>query len=271
MLCLTLGLTACGGGGDGDGGSPPAQQPATGFALVRGQLTDSTGAPLSAAQVYMPFGNNQAWGADTDGQGRFSFQARAADFAGVSPVALVINKAGYRPRTVFFASLQAGASYQVPTNADSSPVALAAGEYVPQGLVGLVHVGDDSFSGSANSQLQTASRGRTADFAIVTWTAELKARYGQAVVEFVGRGIQGSICTTQAGLIAFNPTAGVAIARYQNPGNSDAGGSFTRFALRVSVADFPVGTPVRFVVIAGQCANDLDDLELTDVVVRFVA
>ena len=86
MLCLTLGLTACGGGGDGDGGSPPAQQPATGFALVRGQLTDSTGAPLSAAQVYMPFGNNQAWGADTDGQGRFSFQARAADFAGVSPV-----------------------------------------------------------------------------------------------------------------------------------------------------------------------------------------
>lgn len=266
-LLLGLSLVACGGGGDS---GTTEQQPAAGYALVQGRLTDTTGTALANAQVYMPFGNNQAWGADTDAQGNFSFQARATDFANVNPVALVINKPGFRPRTLYFAGVQAGARYEVPTDSSTAAVPLANGEYVPVGLVGLVHVGDASFDGSINSQLQTDSRGRLADFEVLTWTAELKARYSQAVVEFVGRGVQGLICTTQVGLAAFSPVAGVGLQRYANPGNSDANGGFTRFALRLNVADFPVGTPVRFVAIAGQCSNDLDDLELAEVVVRFV-
>jgi len=265
-LLLGLSLVACGGGGDS---GTTEQQPAAGYALVQGRLTDTSGAALASAQVYMPFGSNQAWGVDTDAQGNFSFQARAADFANVNPVALVIHKAGFRPRTLYFAGIQAGARYEVPTDSSTAAAPLANGEYVPVGLVGLLHVGDDSFDGSVNSQLQTGSRGRMVDFEVLTWTAELKARYSTAVVEFVGRGVQGLVCTTQMGLAAFSPATGVGIPRYMNPGNSDANGGFTRFALRLNVADFPAGPPVRFVAIAGQCANDLDDLEIAEVVVRF--
>lgn len=270
-LSLSLALAACGGADDPGATPGAAQQPATGFALIKGQLTDANGAAVGQAKVYMPFGRDQAWGADTDAEGRFTFQAKASDFAGVSPVALVIDKPGYRPRSLYVQSVQAGATYQVPTGAASAPVALAPGEYVPQGLYGLLHVGDDSFGGSANSQLQTRSRGRIVDFGVVTWTEDLKARYRQAVVEFAGRGIEGSQCTNQVGLAAFDPSAGVAIPRYANPGNSDSAGGFTRFAVQLDVTAFPAGTPIRFVVISGQCPRgDLDDQEITDVVVRFI-
>ena len=269
-LCLSLALAACGGADDPDASATATQQPASGFALIRGQLVDSGGAALAQAKVYLPFGRDQAWGADTDAEGRFTFQARASDFAGVSPVALVIDKPGYRRRSLYLQSVQAGATYPVPTGAASAPVALVPGEYLPQGLYGLLHVGDDSFGGSANSQLQTRSRGRIVDFGVVTWSDDLKARYRQAIVEFAGRGLQGSQCTTQVGLAAFDPAAGVAIPRYANPGDSDAGGGFTRFGLRLDVSGFSAGTPIRFVVVAGQCARDLDDLEITDVVIRFV-
>jgi hypothetical protein len=269
-LCLGLALAACGGADDPDSSPAATQQPATGFALVKGQLVDASGAALGQAKVYMPFGRDQAWGADTDAEGRFTFQARASDFAGVSPVALVIDKPGYRPRSLYVRSVQAGSTYAVPTGAASAPAALGPGEYVPQGLFGLLHVGDDSFTGSANSQLQTRSRGRIVDFGVVTWSDDLKARYRQAIIEFAGRGLQGSTCTTQIGLAAFDPAAGVAIPRYTNPGDSDISGGFSSFALRLDVTGFPVGTPIRFVVMAGQCSRDLDDLEITDVVVRFV-
>jgi hypothetical protein len=261
-------LSAC-GGGEGDPGTNGELQPAPGYAVVQGQLTDSTGAPLAGAQVLAPFGTNQAWGGDTDAQGKFAFQARAADFAGVNPVAVVIHKAGYRPATVYFGGIQQGARYLVPANASTSPQALADGEYLAQGLVGLWHLGDDSFSGSVNSKLQTGTRGRLADFEITTWTAAHKAAYSQAVVEFVGRGIQGLTCTTQFGLAALGAAAGSGIPRYTNPGNSDVNGGFTRFSLRLNVADFPVGAQVRLVAISGNCASDLDDFEFTEAVVRF--
>lgn len=265
---LAVTLTACGGGGDGSTGSDELQ-PAAGFAVVQGQLTDSSGAPLAGAQVLAPFGNSQAWGSDTDAQGKFAFQARAADFTGVDPVAVVIHKSGYRPTTVYFGGIQQGARYVVPANASTSPRALAAGEYAAKGLIGLWHLGDDSFSGSANSRLQTGTRGRLADFEITTWTAEHKAAYSKAVVEFVGRGIQGLTCTTQFGLAAVGANIGAGIPRYANPGNSDVNGGFTRFALRLNVADFPVGAQVRMVAISGNCASDLDDFEFTEAVVRF--
>jgi len=265
---LAVTLAACGGEDDSRPSSDELQ-PAAGHAVVQGQLTDSGGAPLAGAQVLAPFGNGQAWGGDTDAQGKFAFQARAADFTGVDPVAVVIHKPGYRPTTVYFAGLQQGARYVVPANASTSPRALAAGEYTAQGLVGLWHLGDDSFSGSANSRLQTGTRGRLADFEITTWTAEHKAAYSQAVVEFVGRGIQGLTCTTQFGLAAVGANIGAGIPRYANPGDSDSNGGFTRFALRLNVADFPVGAQVRMVAIAGNCAGDLDDFEFTEAVVRF--
>lgn len=272
-IALAATLAACGGGGDGDGDGSTAGtelQPAAGYAVVQGQLTDSNGAPLAGAQVLAPFGTNQAWGGDTDAQGKFAFQARAADFTGVDPVAVVIHKAGYRPATVYFGGIQQGARYQVPANASTSPRALGAGEYLAQGLIGLWHLGDDSFGGSVNSRLQTGTRGRLADFEVTTWTAELKAAYSQAVLEFVGRGIQGLTCSTQLGLAAVGAAAGAGIPRYANPGNSDSNGGFTRFALRLNVADFPVGAQLRLVAIAGNCSSsDLDDFEFTEAVVRF--
>jgi|GEM_PF-3593843 len=265
---LAVALAACGGG---DETTASAElQPAAGYAVVQGQLTDSSGAPLAGAQVLAPFGDGQAWAGDTDAQGKFAFQVRAADFTGVDPVAVVIHKAGYRPATVYFAGIQQGARYQVAANAGSSPRALATGEYLAQGLVGLLHLGDDGFSGSINSKLQTGTRGRLADFAVTTWTAEHKATYSKAVVEFVGRGIQGLMCNTQFGLAAVGADIGAGIPRYANPGNSDANGGFSRFALRLNVADFPVGAQVRLVAIAGNCSpSDLDDFEFTEALVRF--
>lgn len=206
-------------------------QPRAGYAVLQGTLTDSAGAGLSGAKVSIPFGIGQAWAGETDSQGRFSFQARASDYASVSPVAVVIEKAGYRPSTVYFLSVDGEARYAVPASPSTSPSALATGEFVPKDFAGLLHLGDANFSGAINWQLQTATRGRIADFQIKVWTSEDRAQYSHAVVEFVGRGVQGLTCKDQIGLALIGADVATGIPRYVNPGSSDANGGFSRFKL----------------------------------------
>lgn len=269
-VVLAAVLTACGGGGDSDNPTSSGElQPLSGYAVLQGTLTDSTGAALSGATVSMPFGAGQAWAGNTDTQGRFAFQARASDYTSVSPVAMVIEKAGYRPSTVYFSSINAGNRYAVPASPATSPSALAAGQFVPRDFAGLLHLGDASFSGAINSQLQTTTRGRFADFLIKTWTVQDKAQYSYATVEFVGRGVQGLTCRDQVGLASVGADIAAGIPRYLNPGSSDPNGGFSRFSLRLNVSDFRVGDTVRLVAISGACANDYDDFEIGEPVVRF--
>jgi hypothetical protein len=156
IACL---LPACGGGGSDSSSGAESTAIPQGFARFSGTVNDNTGAPLSGADVRVPFGNTLGWAGTTDASGKYSFDARASDYGGVSPVAVVISKDGYRPRTIYYTNINSNAVYAFTSDASTSPAKLATNEVVPMNSAGLWHVGNDLYGGAVNSQLQTSSRG----------------------------------------------------------------------------------------------------------------
>lgn len=121
--------------------------PDPGFARVSGTIKDTNGNPISGASVMLPFGVNEFWGGETDGKGKFQFDADASDFVGVSPVAVVVFKDRYLPMTYFYSSVDDGDHLDVSPSPADAPRQLASNEFVPTNAHRLWHVGDESFSG----------------------------------------------------------------------------------------------------------------------------
>lgn len=264
LVVSVLSLISCGGGGSAGPDSIPSNtQPAAGFARITGQVLDGNNAPVAGAEVSLPFGKAQAWTGKTDAGGNYSFDARASDFANVKPVAMIISKDGYLPRTVYYASIVAGAGYTFKSDAQTASVPLGANQVVP--TTGLWHLGDDNFSGSINSQLQMSSVGKLVDFPLANWSAAQATAYKTARIQLVARGVQCSGTTFGLATIANG-----GISRYYPAGKSDANGNFTNYDFSLDVTGFPVGAAIRFVAISGACSTtDADDFEFTQVIVTF--
>lgn len=246
------------------------QEPAipSGFARFEGTIDDIAGAALAGAQVFVPFGQRQAWGSTTDAAGHYRFDARASDFASVSPVAMIVYKDGYLPRAYYYTRVQEGARFTLTTDATNAPRVLAANEFVPQNAYGLWHAGDDAFSGDANSQLQVATSGTNLGFPIVQWTSQLAQEYHSATVQFVARGIQSSLCPDdRVGIYA----EGSPLTSAVRPSDSDASGGFTLYRFTVPMPTITAGTELSFGVISGGCpgAGGMDDFEFAQVLVTF--
>ena len=258
-------LAACGGGGSAD--TPDSTALAEGFARFAGTVTDATGAPLADAELRLPFANSVGWGGQTDAAGHYSFDAKASDYAGVSPVAMTVNKAGYRPRTVYYASVAPSTAYTFTSDATTSPVKLKPEEVIPKGSTGLWHVGNDIYGGAINSQLQTASRGTGLAFEIGPWSATMKAQYRTATVEFVARGVNAPDCKSLVGIAAG------AAAPFQYLAGSDPNGGFSRYRLTLDVSTVATDAMLTAIVKSGDCPgspSDLyDDFEFSELIVTF--
>jgi hypothetical protein len=251
-------LAGCGGGGEADTSTPPE-----GFVRIEGTLVDADGAAVAQAQTRLP-SRNGVWVATSDTSGHFRLEARASDFEGVSPVMVQVVRDGYRPLPLYFSTLSTGTTYQVPTGGQQALHKLAAHQYIPKNSVGLWHIGDDGFDGSANSQLQTKSVDVGLVFSVAAWTPELRSLYKSATLEFVARGVQTVKCPgTQFGLAAGNFLSAPPIA------DSDPSGGFTRYRLAVDVQSVPLGADLVFFARSGRCPSDIDDLEFSDIVVSF--
>ena len=236
-----------------------------GFARFEGTIRDPGGAALATADVVVPFGARQAWGGSTDAQGHYRFDARVSDYAGVNPVAMIVHKDGYLPRTFYYGKLQEGATFTLTTDASNAPRALAANEFVPANAYLLWHVGDDSFSGSSNSQLQVATSGTSLGFPIVTWSPQLSQQYHTATIQLVARGVQTSLCPNN--LMGVYVEGG-ALTAAVHPSDSDPNGGFTRYRFTVALPSISSGARLMFGVISGPSSSgDRDDFEIAEVLV----
>lgn len=266
LMSFVIGLASgCGGGSDSD--SPESEVPALGFALVSGKVLDGDGSPIAGAQVRVPFGDNAAWGAETEPSGAFSFQLKASDYAGVTPVAMTIEKTGYRTRAVTYRSIADGAHYTVPDDASNALLALKEGEYAPALQASIIHIGNDRFGGSVNSQLQLKSIGDgivTPPFASIN--PELRGKYSRIRLEFIARGVDGTgSCQNQIGFGVGNSLI------TSRPSPSNISGDYTAYGLEYELPAISEDTEIRFFARSGMCTtDDIDDFEFTSVFVKLV-
>jgi hypothetical protein len=243
--------------------------PEPGFARVSGTIKDASGVPISGASVLLPFGVNQAWGSETDSKGKFQFDAQASDFAGVSPVAVVVFKDRYMPMTYYYSSVDDGDHLDVTPSAADAPRQLASNEFVPTNAHRLWHVGDESFSGSSNSQLQMDTFGQSIACPVTQWNATMRAQFRTATITYVARGVdtnRTSSCANRVGVFM----EGTSQTSYATPSNSDANGGFSSYTITVSLpATFGDGR-LMFAYISGACTSgdNGDDQEFGSVLVK---
>ncbi|MGH7604299.1 MAG: carboxypeptidase-like regulatory domain-containing protein [Gemmatimonadaceae bacterium] len=261
-LSVALAALACSGATDT---SDSATGPAAGFEQFKGTINDDSGGPLGGASVTIPYGVGQSWGGTTDNTGAFKFEARASDYNNVSPVLMVVFKARYLPRTFVFTRVVDGGTETLVTDASTGPRALAANEFVPDGAQSLWHIGDASFDGSANSQLQVGTSGTGLGFPIINWDATLAQQFHSATIQFVARGIQTGLCPgNRVGVFAENSTVSTSVP----PSDSDPNGGFSGYHLIVPINNYPIGVRLMFGVQSGGCAaGDRDDWEFASVLV----
>jgi hypothetical protein len=271
---MLLAAVACGAATDVSDVTAPEKkvetprEPAipTGFARFSGVIAEANGTPVAGANVRVPFGLNQFWGGDTDARGTYRFDARVSDYTGVNPVAMVVYKDRYLPRTFYYPALAAGSLQGLQTDGSAATRPLAANEFVPNGAHSLWHIGNASFGGSANSRLQMQTSAKSAGFPVAQWNAQMRGAYRSATITFVARGVQTTSCpSNRVGLYAETGTQ----TAYLAPSNSDANGGFTSYRMTVTLPAFADGR-LMFAAIAGTCGGtDLDDWEFAQVLVAF--
>jgi hypothetical protein len=264
-------VAACGGASvDGPSNSGGTKDPKTstevpaGRAEISGTVTDVDGAPVTGAEVRLPFGTGAFYGTTTDSKGAYSFTAPTSDFGGVRPVAVTVYKDRYVPRTYLLVSLASGVRYAVSTSASDAPRLLAANEFAPTGEQVLWHVGDSRLSAS-NSEFQMSRMGTTAGFPITTWNAQTRSQYHTATITFIARGIQTSVCPGNRVTLYSDTGAQTA---FVEPVDSDALGGFSSYRLTLPLPAFPDGR-LMFGVASGACAGsaEADDWEFAQLLV----
>ncbi|MDX2122912.1 MAG: carboxypeptidase-like regulatory domain-containing protein [Gemmatimonadota bacterium] len=251
---------------------PPTEPPRLppGTASVSGRIRDGVGQAVSGVSVRVPVRTGY-YGATTNSQGKFEIIVPLTGLQNVSPVAVFAVKDGFRPYYAWYTELAEGASYIFSTPDDRPFTELDVGEFVPPGLVTLVHLGDGTYSGSANSQLQVDARGTDLAYHITTWTPELEAFATRVVVTFSARGIE----TTQpdggcpGNAVVVITDAGV--YEWATPSNSDPSGDFSGYALAYNLPSIQPGQDIYLRLISGAWADgdQGDDFEIAGVLVRF--
>lgn len=280
-VAVLVGFAGCGGGGGGGGGdgSPLAGRVNSDPIRAIGRIVDPQSQPVADAQVIMPFGDNRVWGGTSNASGDVNFELQPNDFRGIDPVVMIVSKDGFKPKTLFFPPVSPDRNLDIGTVVLEG---LAPNEFVPAQSIGLWHLGDGRHSGTANARLQSGLFGPSITFEVTDWDQAKENNFGTATVEFVGRGLQSTgsdgtvVCTAgyDNRVRVFSVLNDVVQGESsQNPGNSDVSGDFSRFQINLSAEQFPVGSRVFVGFTSGACLDqnvvDLDDFEVTEILVRF--
>ncbi|MGL6110143.1 MAG: hypothetical protein ACRC2B_08600 [Rubrivivax sp.] len=255
---LPLFLVSCGGGGS----SEQVVVPLDTVRLTCNVADQATRAVVADATVTFQAGQTE-FAATTSTEGNCELNLPASTVAGVAFPAASVQKPGYEPQTLLYSELQGGKSYA--QNVELIP--LAANVSIPAGGEVVMHLGDDLFEGSANSQFQKTTDGTELVFVIDDWAAKVKAGYTKATVYLDAKGWQTSLCANLIGLSGDVGTVTVA------GGNSPAdgywgGGKQVPFDFVVA----QVGAlRAELRVSAGACSgtSDLDDFEINRIRVYF--
>jgi hypothetical protein len=258
-------LVSCGGGGGGgseqSGGSGVAV-PSESVSLTCNVIDKVTRNPVAEADVNYQSGTG-AFVTKTDAAGNCELVMPAAEVAGVPYPAASVKKEGYEPQTMLFEKLQGGRNYfqrveLVPLTSDVS---------IPVGGEDVMHLGDDLFEGTVNSQFQKKSDGTELAFVIPDWAAKVQAGYTKATVYLDAKGWQTDVCSNLIGLSGDVGT--VMLAGGTSPADGYwGGGKQVPFDFTVAQVG-SLNAEVR--ITSGACngTTDLDDFEINRIRVYF--
>jgi hypothetical protein len=253
-------VASCGGGGDGTGSE--AIPPNT--ARLDCQVADrSTGAAVADASISYQARTTE-YTTQTKPDGSCRLDLPAAEVAGVQYPAASVTKPGYEPQTILCASLQGGSA----CSQDVQMIPLAANVSIPVGGDMVMHLGDDLFEGSVNSQFQKASDGVELVFPIADWAEQLKAAgITKATVYLDAKGWQSGICSN---LVALSGDTGtLTLPGGESPAQGYwAGGKQVPFVFAVA----QVGSRnAELRITSGSCngTSDFDDFEINRIRVEF--
>jgi len=246
-------LVSCGGASqDSAGDSPVAPQDVR---LTCNVIDRHSRLPVSGAEVNYQSGAAQ-FVTQTGADGDCELVMPAAEVAGVPYPAASVKKAEYEPQTMLFEKLQGRQNYH--QNVELEP--LAANVSIPVGGENVMHLGDDAFDGTVNSQFQKKSDGAALAFVIADWAAKVKAGYTKVTVYLDAKGWQSNDCDNLIGLSGDAGT--VMLAGGTSPPDGYWGGG-KQLPFEFSVAE--VGTKTAEVrLTSGACkgTSDLDDFEI---------
>jgi hypothetical protein len=258
-------VVACGGGGGGDSGTTGAnglEVPLETVSLTCNVIDKVSRSPVAEADVNYQSGSVE-YATKTDASGNCELVMPAAEVAGVPYPAASVKKTGYEPQTMLFEKLQGGRNYS--QNVELVPLTTAVS--VPVGGEDVMHLGDDLFEGTVNSQFQKKTDGTELAFVIADWAAKVQAGYTKATVYLDAKGWQTDICTNLIGLSGDIGT--VMLPGGVSPAAGYWGGG-KQVPFEFAVAE--VGTlnaEVR--ITSGACngTSDLDDFEINRIRVEF--
>ena len=251
-------LAACGGGDSAEAVAVPQDT----VRLVCDVSDNTTGKPVADATVTYQ-GGAREFATQTNADGSCVLDLPATEVAGVEYPAGSVEKPGYEPQTILCSRLQGGQS--CTSNVQMIP--LAANVSIPVGGGIVMHLGDDRFEGTVNSQFQKKTDGAELVFVIDDWAAKVKVGYTKATVYLDAKGWQTSNC---ANTIALSGDVGTGTLPGGNSPSDGywAGGKQVPFEFSVA----RVGTQRAEVrVTAGTCngTTDLDDFEINRIRVYF--
>jgi hypothetical protein len=265
IAVMSMFLASCGGGGGGGEGSVGADGlsvPLERVSLTCHVIDKISRSPVADADVNYQSGSGE-FATKTDANGNCELVMPAADVAGVPYPAASVNKVGYEPQTMLFEKLQGGRNYAQTVEL----VPLTTAVSIPVGGEIVMHLGDDLFEGTVNSQFQKKSDGTALAFVIPDWAAKVQAGYTKATVYLDAKGWQTNICNNLIGLSGDIGT--VMVPGGVSPAEGYWGGG-RQVPFEFTVAE--VGTLNAEVRISsGECngTSDWDDFEINRIRVEF--
>ena len=264
IAVMSMFLVSCGGGGGGQGnvGADGLPVPLEKVSLTCHVIDRVSRSPVAEADVNYQSGTVE-FATKTDVNGNCELVMPASEVAGVPFPAASVKKAGYEPQTMLFEKLQGGRNYA--QTAELVPLTSAVS--VPVGGEIVMHLGDDLFEGTVNSQFQKKTDGIELAFVISDWAAKVQAGYTKATVYLDAKGWETNICSNLIGLAGDVGT--VMVPGGVSPVEGYWGGG-RQVPFEFTVAEIGMlNAEVR--ISAGECngTSELDDFEINRIRVEF--
>ncbi len=250
MCCIALALAACGGGEQGVDGNPAF--------VTSGRWLDATGAPIPGAVAKVQL--DKEYSAVTGADGGFELKI-PQDYKYPEVFAGSISKPGYLPTPIFFTFIGSNRSSSVEGKSIQTRATTVADVVYSSGI-GVTHLGDDSFGGSANSQLQLAAVG-TFWIDRFVLSAEQKSKFKSLCIAMSARGVQS---TSNEDLISLSRNGAPGSYLVNVMSDSDTSGGYSQITTCFSIATFAANDTIQLQINSGnKRGSDYDDFEFTNV------
>jgi len=225
-----------------------------------GVITDTAGTPIENATVSVPL-KDKVYSGNTNRTGEYTLTlpqtAMAPRFAGTLKIS------GFKSETLVcdFSGddlICSGTSPKMMPTTEADIV-------FPKGLT-VIHLGDDSYAGSANSQLQVRASGLIFEDSFNLTQAQL-SKYRYLTVSMYARGVQ-TASTHTSNEIALGTRSDFEsgkVANTQSFAETAADGSFTPVSYRFDLSSLSPGEIILRINSSKHSTGDYDDFEVTNI------